>query len=100
LRALATAWITALCERLAPDQRDVVLLRIVADMTVDDVAIVLLNLKRVLRRSMFDPVSTPRTVGPIRPLPPRRSQVCSLASRAATGHYVRRGGGDSHSARR
>ena len=30
----------ALCARLAPDQRDVLLLRIVADLTVDDVAAV------------------------------------------------------------
>ncbi|MFN8025672.1 MAG: RNA polymerase sigma factor [Acidimicrobiia bacterium] len=41
LRGLATARVHALCERLAPDQRDVVLLRIVGDLTVDDVAAVL-----------------------------------------------------------
>ena len=41
LSALATARVYAVCARLAPDQRDVVLLRIVADLTVDDVAAVL-----------------------------------------------------------
>jgi RNA polymerase sigma factor (sigma-70 family) len=41
LRGLATARVHTLCERLAPDQRDVVLLRIVGDLTVDDVAAVL-----------------------------------------------------------
>ena len=41
LRSLATSRVHALCARLAPDQRDVVLLRIVADLTVDDIAAVL-----------------------------------------------------------
>jgi len=41
LRSLATARVHALCERLAPDQRDVMLLRIVADLTVDEIAGVL-----------------------------------------------------------
>ena len=41
LRSLATSRVHALCARLAPDQRDVLLLRIVADLTVDDVAAVL-----------------------------------------------------------
>jgi RNA polymerase sigma factor (sigma-70 family) len=41
LGALGTARVYAVCARLAPDQRDVVLLRIIADLTVDDVAAVL-----------------------------------------------------------
>jgi RNA polymerase sigma factor (sigma-70 family) len=41
LRSLAATRVEALCARLAPDQADVVLLRIVADLTVDDVAAVL-----------------------------------------------------------
>jgi RNA polymerase sigma factor (sigma-70 family) len=41
LRSLAASRVHALCARLAPDQRDVLLLRIVADLTVDDVAAVL-----------------------------------------------------------
>jgi RNA polymerase sigma factor (sigma-70 family) len=39
--ALSTARVHALCARLAPDQRDVVLLRLIADLTVDVVAAVL-----------------------------------------------------------
>ncbi|MDQ1430914.1 MAG: polymerase sigma-70 factor, subfamily [Actinomycetota bacterium] len=38
LRSIATARVHELCARLAPDQRDVILLRIVGDLTVDDVA--------------------------------------------------------------
>jgi RNA polymerase sigma-70 factor (ECF subfamily) len=41
LRVLGTQRIEALCEALAPDQRDVLLLRLVADLTVDQVAGVL-----------------------------------------------------------
>jgi RNA polymerase sigma-70 factor (ECF subfamily) len=41
LRSLATTRVHALCEQLAPDQRDVILLRIVADLTVDEIARVL-----------------------------------------------------------
>ena len=41
LRALAGARVTDLCGRLAPDQREVVLLRILGDLTVDQVAEVL-----------------------------------------------------------
>jgi RNA polymerase sigma-70 factor (ECF subfamily) len=41
LDALSTERVHRLCDRLAPDQRDVVLLRIVADLTVEDVAAVL-----------------------------------------------------------
>ena len=41
LRAIATDRVVALCARLAPDQRDVVLLRILGDLTVDQVAEVL-----------------------------------------------------------
>lgn len=41
LRSLATARVYALCERLAADQRDVILLRIVGDLTVDEIARVL-----------------------------------------------------------
>ncbi len=40
LLALGTSRVYALCARLAPDQRDVVLLRIIGDLTVDDVAVV------------------------------------------------------------
>ncbi len=38
LRAIATDRVTDLCARLAPDQREVVLLRILGDLTVDQVA--------------------------------------------------------------
>jgi RNA polymerase sigma-70 factor (ECF subfamily) len=38
LRAIATDRVGRLCARLAPDQRDVVLLRILGDFTVDQVA--------------------------------------------------------------
>ena len=38
LRSIATGRVYELCARLAPDQRDVLLLRIVGDLTVDDVA--------------------------------------------------------------
>jgi RNA polymerase sigma factor (sigma-70 family) len=38
LRAIGSARVVALCARLAPDQRDVVLLRIVGDLGVDQVA--------------------------------------------------------------
>jgi RNA polymerase sigma factor (sigma-70 family) len=41
LRAIATARVTELCARLAPDQREVVVLRIIGDLTVDQVAEVL-----------------------------------------------------------
>ncbi|HEY3674289.1 MAG TPA: sigma-70 family RNA polymerase sigma factor [Acidimicrobiia bacterium] len=41
LLALGTSRVHTLCARLAPDQRDVMLLRIVGDLTVDDVAVVL-----------------------------------------------------------
>lgn len=38
LRAIATDRVGHLCARLAPDQRDVILLRILGDLTVDQVA--------------------------------------------------------------
>lgn len=38
LDALATARVQAVCERLVPDQRDVLLLRLVAGLTVDEIA--------------------------------------------------------------
>ncbi len=38
MRRLATERVVAICDRLAPDQRDVVLLRIVGDMTIDQIA--------------------------------------------------------------
>ena len=41
IRAIATERVTELCSRLVPDQRDVVLLRIIGDLTVDQVAEVL-----------------------------------------------------------
>jgi RNA polymerase sigma-70 factor (ECF subfamily) len=41
LRVLGTERVEALCARLAPDQRDVLLLRVVADLSVDQVAGVL-----------------------------------------------------------
>jgi RNA polymerase sigma-70 factor (ECF subfamily) len=41
LRALATARVVEICDRLAPDQRSVLLLRIIGDLTVDQVAEVL-----------------------------------------------------------
>jgi RNA polymerase sigma factor (sigma-70 family) len=41
LRSLARSRVEHLCARLAPDQRDVVVLRIVGDLTVDEVARVL-----------------------------------------------------------
>jgi RNA polymerase sigma-70 factor (ECF subfamily) len=41
LRALATERVQAVCSRLVPDQRDVLLLRIVGDLTVDQIAEVL-----------------------------------------------------------
>jgi RNA polymerase sigma-70 factor (ECF subfamily) len=41
LRQLATERVHRLCDQLAPDQRDVILLRIVADLTIDDIAVVL-----------------------------------------------------------
>ena len=41
LRALATERVGELCSRLVPDQRDVVLLRVLGDLTVDQVAEVL-----------------------------------------------------------
>jgi len=41
LRAIATERVAELCARLAPDQREVVLLRILGDLTVDQVAEVL-----------------------------------------------------------
>ena len=41
LRLVATDRVTELCGRLAPDQREVVLLRIIGDLTVDQVAEVL-----------------------------------------------------------
>jgi RNA polymerase sigma-70 factor (ECF subfamily) len=41
LRAIATERVQAVCDRLAPDQRDVLLLRIIGDLTVDQVAEVL-----------------------------------------------------------
>jgi RNA polymerase sigma-70 factor (ECF subfamily) len=37
-RSLATERVYALCERLAPDQRDVLLLRLVAQLTIEEVA--------------------------------------------------------------
>ena len=41
LRTIGTDRAVALCARLAPDQREVVLLRILGDLTVDQVAEVL-----------------------------------------------------------
>lgn len=41
LRSIAGARVTDLCSRLAPDQREVVLLRIIGDLTVEQVAEVL-----------------------------------------------------------
>jgi RNA polymerase sigma factor (sigma-70 family) len=41
LRSMATERVEAICARLVPDQRDVLLLRIVADLTIDQVAEVL-----------------------------------------------------------
>jgi RNA polymerase sigma-70 factor (ECF subfamily) len=41
LRRLATERVQAICSRLVPDQRDVLLLRIVGDLTVDQIAEVL-----------------------------------------------------------
>jgi RNA polymerase sigma-70 factor (ECF subfamily) len=41
LRALATARVVEICDRLVPDQRTVLLLRIIGDLTVDQVAEVL-----------------------------------------------------------
>jgi RNA polymerase sigma factor (sigma-70 family) len=41
LQRLATDRVRAVCARLAPDQRDVLLLRLVADLTVDQIALVL-----------------------------------------------------------
>jgi RNA polymerase sigma-70 factor (ECF subfamily) len=41
LRAIGTARVSEMCARLAPDQREVVLLRILGDLTVDQVAEVL-----------------------------------------------------------
>jgi RNA polymerase sigma-70 factor (ECF subfamily) len=38
LRTMGTARVDALCARLAPDQRDVVLLRVIGDLSVDQVA--------------------------------------------------------------
>jgi RNA polymerase sigma factor (sigma-70 family) len=38
LRTIGTARVDALCARLAPDQRDVVLLRVLGDLSVDQVA--------------------------------------------------------------
>jgi RNA polymerase sigma-70 factor, ECF subfamily len=40
-QSLGTQWVRDLCERLAPDQRDVLLLRLVARLTVDEVAAIL-----------------------------------------------------------
>jgi RNA polymerase sigma-70 factor (ECF subfamily) len=37
-RLLATERVRALCDRLAPGQRDVLLLRVLGDLTVDQVA--------------------------------------------------------------
>lgn len=37
-RSLATERVRALCERLVPDQRDVLLLRVVGQLTIDEVA--------------------------------------------------------------
>jgi RNA polymerase sigma-70 factor, ECF subfamily len=37
-RAQGTAWVREVCDRLAPDQRDVLLLRLLARLTVDEVA--------------------------------------------------------------
>jgi RNA polymerase sigma-70 factor (ECF subfamily) len=37
-RRLATERVRRLCDTLAPDQRDVLLLRMLADLTVDDIA--------------------------------------------------------------
>jgi RNA polymerase sigma factor (sigma-70 family) len=41
LRTIGTAGVGALCARLAPDQRDVVLLRVLGDLSVDQVAVAL-----------------------------------------------------------
>ncbi len=41
LRSLSTDRVGDLCSRLAPDQREVVLLRVLGDLTVDQVAEVL-----------------------------------------------------------
>ena len=40
-RSLRTEWVRALCEGLAPDQRDVLLLRLLGRLTIDEVAAVL-----------------------------------------------------------
>jgi RNA polymerase sigma factor (sigma-70 family) len=40
-RSLRTEWVRALCEGLAPDQRDVLLLRLLGRMTIDEVATLL-----------------------------------------------------------
>jgi RNA polymerase sigma-70 factor (ECF subfamily) len=37
-RALEDEWVRAMCERLAPDQRDVLLLRLLGRLTVDEIA--------------------------------------------------------------
>jgi RNA polymerase sigma-70 factor (ECF subfamily) len=37
-RTLRTEWVRSVCERLAPDQRDVLLLRLLCRLTVDEVA--------------------------------------------------------------
>jgi len=56
---LATDRVRAVCERLAPDQRDVLLLRLIADLTVDQIAMVLGKTPgavKALQRRGFDAV--------------------------------------------
>jgi RNA polymerase sigma factor (sigma-70 family) len=40
-QGLRTEWVRAMCDRLAPDQRDVLLLRLLARLTVDEIAALL-----------------------------------------------------------
>ena len=59
LRNLATDRVRAVCARLAPDQRDVLLLRLIADLTVDQIALVLGKTPgavKALQRRGFDSV--------------------------------------------
>lgn len=59
LRALATDRVHAICGRLAPDQADVVLLRILGDLTVEQVAEVLgksAGAVKQLQRRAFDAI--------------------------------------------
>jgi RNA polymerase sigma-70 factor (ECF subfamily) len=40
-RALRVEWVRSMCDRLAPDQRDVLLLRLVGQLTIDEIAAML-----------------------------------------------------------